>query len=1452
MTPSNTLDVSGNVGLIGSLTIDQRSDDSGLIINRSEEDVDITSSSGSNNLVLSVGNTSNNMIFETGGSERVRIDNVGNVGIGTDSPNASYKLDVDGSVNIVNNLDVSGGVNVHNNLVLGGDLTVNGNDINMGNGATIVNTTGDRLVVTESVVELAGDVSINSNLDIVGDINSVVNIDGTGELTMGTINMTGFSVNSSGDTEVLDLSVNGNNITMGNGATIVNTDSTTLTITEENVVLSGDLTVNGNDITMGNGATIVNTDTSTLTITEANVVLSGDLTMGNGTTIINTDLSINTITMTDFEVDADGNVITKSIDNNNGGITNAGAISGVTSLTTSGDLTVDTDTLVVDSTDNVVGIGTSVDADYKLKVDGSSNITGVLKLGTIDNLQNYVQDISADLDNLSQNQLVDTNNSDTTLTLLDNSMSLVLDGTERFAIDTTNGGTIYAGVTTLQVGPDTDRALYKKNELTLRDHFSILCDDANPKKSYIDTNDGPLYFTTNSQADVNMVIYSGGDVSFANDVYVDGSLTVEGDISGTAYRSDKVLTNNFTLDTNNKYVGLFNGPGTDSNYQTLGTVNGLIYNPDLGKIFFKTIGVPNAATNIDICGGGFAVDTDTLYVDDNNHNVGIGTDSPDQSYKLDVSGSVKIGFYDNNSGNDHDLVLVTNGTGTGLDTDTDQFAIIDNESSNTMSLKFGVNTSNQYSYIQCTRQDSAHAALKLNPKGGSVETGNNLTVGGDLTVTGNDINFGNGATIVNTSNSLLTITEATTAFSGAITTTGNATVGGDLTVDDGAVIFTDETTDPSVNGIDVLTLRTTNNVDVVAGNGPNLVFATNRGLGSSASNSAKIKGYIYSGVGTGQDYHAMDRDVYGDNNSLHKGITIQSVNGNADTDATYYGADTTVHGNLDVGGDLIVTGDLSCTTINLSLDTTDDERPILFADGDQGRRSFHTGGDSFTFNPSTDSLTVGLPHATGAASIYIEGHENSGYNSALYFGTRNSSFVSQGIISQPKAAIIAESANYGFSRSKLHFCMEGTNNNSSSYIASTSNSRMCIDYDGNVGIGTTSPGYRLDVDGSANIDSDLNVGGKISIDKFLTINLTHSHVGYDHALFLICKYEDGHTIIGNLYGNISESDQQYRAATYWFELLINTNSQSGGHSQETASLISKCISSKPRTLNLVTCDYQNETYFAIQNTCNGDSNEIPEILYFNGYMLGDYVMEWVDNSNNSDVANVTILADKEDTQDYEFHNIDVTIHDGNMEVDGNITFTGTLYDSNGEFSSGSTFFNEDSTGTTISYSGTVQATNFVATSDERKKKNIQALESPLEKIMKLQGRNYTWNDSCADGLVGKKSSGFIAQEVEKIIPEVVMTRPPVDKDILEKNKDTTGDDGDEGDCDDDKKEIPELKGIDYNGLVPYLVECIKELKTELDTTREILKANNMELYENKREISALNEKLQKSHIIKMK
>ncbi|MFN8254305.1 MAG: tail fiber domain-containing protein [Bacteroidales bacterium] len=56
-------------------------------------------------------------------------------------------------------------------------------------------------------------------------------------------------------------------------------------------------------------------------------------------------------------------------------------------------------------------------------------------------------------------------------------------------------------------------------------------------------------------------------------------------------------------------------------------------------------------------------------------------------------------------------------------------------------------------------------------------------------------------------------------------------------------------------------------------------------------------------------------------------------------------------------------------------------------------------------------------------------------------------------------------------------------------------------------------------------------------------------------------------------------------------------------------------------------------------------------------------------------------------------------------------------------------------------------------SDERLKSDISSIQDALEKVLSLRGVSYYWKDLENRG--DKKQIGFIAQEVEKIIPEVV-------------------------------------------------------------------------------------------------
>ena len=87
--------------------------------------------------------------------------------------------------------------------------------------------------------------------------------------------------------------------------------------------------------------------------------------------------------------------------------------------------------------------------------------------------------------------------------------------------------------------------------------------------------------------------------------------------------------------------------------------------------------------------------------------------------------------------------------------------------------------------------------------------------------------------------------------------------------------------------------------------------------------------------------------------------------------------------------------------------------------------------------------------------------------------------------------------------------------------------------------------------------------------------------------------------------------------------------------------------------------------------------------------------------------------------------------------------------------------------------------NVTAFSDERLKDNIETLEDGLDKVEQLRGVTYTRDD--------REEIGVIAQEVEKILPEIVLT------------------------ADDEMG----TKSVDYSRITAVLIEAVKELSARV-------------------------------------
>ncbi len=115
----------------------------------------------------------------------------------------------------------------------------------------------------------------------------------------------------------------------------------------------------------------------------------------------------------------------------------------------------------------------------------------------------------------------------------------------------------------------------------------------------------------------------------------------------------------------------------------------------------------------------------------------------------------------------------------------------------------------------------------------------------------------------------------------------------------------------------------------------------------------------------------------------------------------------------------------------------------------------------------------------------------------------------------------------------------------------------------------------------------------------------------------------------------------------------------------------------------------------------------------------------------------------------------------------------------------------------LQVTGDIIANSIAGSSDARFKTDVAPISNPLQKVLALRGVNFNWNTSAFPQRMfsDKRTLGFIAQEVEKVLPEIVQTENTA-----------------EG-----------YKSVQYDKVVALLVEAIKEQQKQINQLKKQVK-----------------------------
>ncbi len=130
----------------------------------------------------------------------------------------------------------------------------------------------------------------------------------------------------------------------------------------------------------------------------------------------------------------------------------------------------------------------------------------------------------------------------------------------------------------------------------------------------------------------------------------------------------------------------------------------------------------------------------------------------------------------------------------------------------------------------------------------------------------------------------------------------------------------------------------------------------------------------------------------------------------------------------------------------------------------------------------------------------------------------------------------------------------------------------------------------------------------------------------------------------------------------------------------------------------------------------------------------------------------------------------------------------------------------------LDVNGTIRGYGITDSSDIRLKKHIQPLDLSLEKILSIKGVSYYWKDTS----MPKKQIGFIAQDLEKVYPELVET------------------------------DYKGMKSVNYSHLVAPLIEAFKTLYAKVIVLFDRTEKNTREIASVKQENAELKARVEKT------